>query len=52
MRYVLIRDDADVATIDEALESLRAKRAACRLAIIRGWIQDDIDELLDMRAMA
>lgn len=49
MRYILIRDDATVEDIDEALAALRTRRLATALPIIRQWITADIDELLDMR---
>jgi hypothetical protein len=49
MRYVLIRDDACLADIDEALRTLRARRAATTLDVSKRWIGEDIDELLDMR---
>jgi hypothetical protein len=52
MRYVLIRDDATVPTIDEALGVLRTRRLNTALPIIRAWITEDIDELLDMRTRA
>lgn len=52
LRYVLIRDDATVADIDEALDALRRKRALTRLDIIRAWITADIDELLERRSLA
>jgi hypothetical protein len=52
MRYVLIRDDATVPTIDEALAVLRTRRLNTVLPIIRAWITEDIDELLDMRTRA
>jgi hypothetical protein len=49
VRYILIRDDATVEDIDEALAALRTRRLATALPIIRQWITADIDELLDMR---
>jgi hypothetical protein len=52
VRYVLIRDDASVADIDEALQALRTKRDLAKLEVIRTWIGEDIDELLEMRSLA
>lgn len=52
MRYVLIRDDADVATIDEALRILRTRRLATVLPVVRVWITDEINELLEQRLRA
>jgi hypothetical protein len=52
VRYVLIRDDASVADIDEALQALRTKRDLAKLEVIRTWIGEDIDELLEMRSRA
>jgi hypothetical protein len=46
---VLISDDATVPTIDEALAVLRTRRLNTALPIIRAWITEDIDELLEMR---
>lgn len=49
MRYVLVRDDAPLEDIDEALKALRFKRTQARLECVRRWIGEDIDELLEMR---
>lgn len=49
MRYVLIRDDAPLEDIDEALKALRFKRAQTKLPCVREWIGQDVDELLEMR---
>jgi hypothetical protein len=51
MRYVLVRDDASLADIDEALKNLRLKRLGVKLPIIWQWITEDIDELLEMRSV-
>lgn len=52
LRYVLIRDDATTADIDEALRVLRTRRLATVLPVIRGWITEDMDELLEQRLRA
>lgn len=49
MRYIILPPDPTLAQIDEALTILRIRRKATPMALIRGWIDDDIDELLDMR---
>ena len=49
MRYVLIRDDAPIADIDEALAVLRTKRRLTHLEATQRWISEDMDELLEMR---
>ena len=49
MRYLVIRDDADQPTLDEAIRTLAAKKARACIASTRDEIQADIDELLDRR---
>ena len=50
MRYVLIRDDASLDDIDQALTVLGAKRRLTTLEVTKRWIAEDEDELLEMRA--
>jgi hypothetical protein len=52
MRYVVIADDADVPTIDHAIDLLLAKRNATGLPIAKVWISEDIDEALERRFKA
>ena len=49
MRFVLIRDDASLADIDEAIVNLRAKQRKACIPSTRDEIGQDIDELLDLR---
>ena len=49
MRYVDITEDADIPTIDAALASLRTRRKAAGYALVRAWIDAEIDQVLDMR---
>ena len=49
MRYVLIRDDAPIEDIDEALAVLRTKQRLTHLEATQRWISEDMDELLEMR---
>ena len=49
MRFILIRDDADRDTLDAAIQTLAAKKAAACIASTKVEIQDDIDKLLERR---
>lgn len=48
MRYLIVGDDADPATIREAIGQLRAKQLRACIQSTRDEIQADIDELLDL----
>ena len=52
MRYVLIRDDASLDDIDEALTVLGTKRRLTTLEVTKRWIAEDEDELLELRLVA
>ena len=49
LRYVILPEDPDLATIDDALRRLRTQRIAATLPVTGKWITEDIDELLEMR---
>lgn len=50
MRYILIRDDATLEDIEQALILVRAKQRKACIASTRDEIGEDINELLEMRA--
>jgi hypothetical protein len=52
VRYVTLPPDATVPQIDAALDALRARRKATGFALIRGWVDAEIDLVLDLRSKA
>jgi hypothetical protein len=52
VRFLVIRDDASLADIDDALHALRDKQRRAVIASTRDEIGEDIDELLDLRSEA
>lgn len=49
LRFIVVSDDADVATLDAAIIVLSAKKAKACIASTKDEIQADIDELLERR---
>jgi hypothetical protein len=52
MRYVSLPDPATLAEIDAALASLLARRRATGFALVRAWVDAEIDECLELRFQA
>lgn len=52
LRYVQLPDHPTVAQIDAALVALRERRNATALAVVRGWVDAEIDTALEMRSAA
>lgn len=50
LRFIVVDDDADVATLDAAMVVLSAKKAKACIASTRDEIQAEIDALLERRA--
>lgn len=48
MRFLVVTDDADRATLEEAISNLRAKQLAAVIQSTRDELAADIDELLDL----
>lgn len=48
MRYLIVTDDADRPTLEEAINNLRDRQRRCVIPSTRDELQADIDELLDM----
>lgn len=48
-RYVLLPEDPCLADLDHALRQLRARRMATGYAIVRAWVDAEIDAVLDIR---
>lgn len=47
MRYIVVRDDADRATLEAAISALRTKQRACVTAEVAGCVAAEIDRLID-----
>jgi hypothetical protein len=52
MRYVTLPACPTVPEIDAALVVLRDRRRATGFALVRGWIDAEIDTVLDLRSLA
>jgi hypothetical protein len=52
LRYVSLPPNPTVAQVDAALAKLLAKRAATGFALVRGWIDAEVDTVLDLRSVA
>jgi hypothetical protein len=52
LRYVSVTDASTLAELDTALAKLRGLRRATGFAVVRGWIDAEIDVVLDLRSAA
>lgn len=49
MHFIRITDDATIDDIAEAACHLRARQVAETDPVVKAWLSDDIDDLLDLK---